>query len=179
MEEFRRHAPDGEGTAVDFEAFAYDQHPRLVASLTLYCGDRWVAEELAQEALVRVWERWDRVAAMVAPRSWLHRVSINLANSWWRRRQAERRAYRRIGVGDDPNEADSAEVHAVRAAVSRLPASQRGAVICRYFLEFSVAETAEALNLTPGSVKSATHRGLATLREQFDLSDPEEAHDVP
>lgn len=167
---------------MEFEGFAQDQHGRLVASLTLYCGDRWVAEELAQDALVRARERWSEVAQMQAPGAWLHRVAMNLANSRFRRRGAERRAYRRHGVDDatvtDP---DAAEAVAVRRAIAALPDSQRAALVLRYFLDLSVAETAEAMGMRPGSVKSATHRALTAMREALgvDVHDGEEVHDVP
>lgn len=163
---------------MEFERFAYDQYPQLVASLTLYCGDRWVAEELAQESLVRVWQRWDRVMVMAAPATWLYRVAMNLAASWFRRRRAERRAQRKMGTSERIDQSLTAEMLAVREAVAKLPASQRGAIVCRYFLDLSVAETADVLNLTPGSVKSATHRGLVALRRHFDLYEPEEVRDV-
>jgi predicted RNA polymerase sigma factor len=63
---------------VDFEEFAQREHDRLVAALTLYCGDRWLAEELAQDALVRARERWDRVEVMADPGAtpWAPRTSF-------------------------------------------------------------------------------------------------------
>lgn len=166
---------------MDFEAFAREQHGRLVGSLTLYCGDRWVAEELAQDALVRARERWDQVREMQAPGAWVHRVAMNLANSRFRRIGAERRAYRRFGADGDRavNDPDPAEALAVRRAVAALPDSQRAALVFRYFLDLSVAETAAAMGMRPGSVKSATHRAIAALRERFDVNllETEEAHD--
>ena len=155
---------------MEFEGFARSQHPQLVASLTLYCGDRWVAEELAQEALVRVRERWDEVATMRSPGGWLQRVAINLANSRFRRRQAERRAYRRAGPDREVVEAPStAEAVAVRHAVASLPERQRVVLVMRYFADLSVAQTAEVVGMTPGSVRVATHRALQTLRDRFDV----------
>ncbi len=155
---------------MEFERFARSQHPQLVASLTLYCGDRWVAEELAQEALVRARERWDQVATMRSPGGWLHRVAINLANSRFRRRQAERRAYRRAGPdGQVVEEPSTAEAVAVRHAVVSLPERQRAVLVLRYFADLSVAQTAEVVGMTPGSVRVATHRALQTLRDRFDV----------
>ncbi|MGH3440680.1 MAG: SigE family RNA polymerase sigma factor [Nitriliruptorales bacterium] len=166
---------------MDFEAFAREQHGRLVGSLTLYCGDRWVAEELAQDALIRARERWSQVCGMQAPGAWLHRVAMNLANSHFRRRGAERRAYRRSGANGDGavTDPDAAEALAIRRAVAALPDSQRAALVFRYFLDLSVAETAEAMGMRPGSVKSATHRAIAALREHFDIDVrvTEEVHD--
>lgn len=163
---------------MEFETFARTQHRQLVASLTLYCGDRWVAEELAQDALVRARERWDHVAEMASPGAWLHRVAMNLANSRFRRKGAERRAYRRLGrpptQTDDPSPADAV---AVRRAIAALPDSQRAALVLRYFADLSVAQTAEAMGMTAGSVRSATHRGLEALRDEFDVRLDEEVRD--
>ena len=64
-----------------FEAFCRREYPRLVGVLSLYCGDAGVAEELAQEALVRVYESWRRMHTMASPGAWVHRVAINLASS--------------------------------------------------------------------------------------------------
>lgn len=165
-----------------FESFAVREHPRLVGALTLYCGDALVAEELAQDALVRVRERWARVSAADRPGAYAHRVAMNLASSWFRRRAAERRAIARASAEGAGTHRDpcGAEGHAVRAAVSSLPPRQREVIVRRYFLDESVAATAEAMGITAGSVKSATHRALETLRDAFDVSLParEEAHDA-
>ena len=146
-------------------AFCREIRDRLVGSLTLYCGDRAVAEELAQEALVRVWERWDRVSRMAAPEAWTYRTAFNLASSWGRRRSAERRANRRsVPVDDLATTPDTPTIEAVRSAVAALPPKQRSAVVCRFYLAMTVAETAETLGCAEGTVKSATHQALASLR---------------
>lgn len=77
------------------EEFCDAVRDRLVGALTLATGRRAVAEELAQEALVRVWQRWGRVSQLDVPEAWAVRVGLNLAGSWHRRRQAEWRASRR------------------------------------------------------------------------------------
>jgi len=59
-----------------------------------------VAEEIAQEALARAWERWDVVSLMSSPDGWTYRVAFNLAKSHYRRRQAEKRAMDRLESGD-------------------------------------------------------------------------------
>jgi RNA polymerase sigma-70 factor (ECF subfamily) len=133
--------------------------------LTLYCGDRRVAEELAQDALVRVWERWPEVAAHPAPEAWAFRTGLNLAHSWHRRRSAERRAHRRHGpLADVDDPADVATVTAIRDAVAALPERQRATVVARFFLGLDVRETAELLGCAEGTVKAHTHKALANLR---------------
>jgi RNA polymerase sigma-70 factor (ECF subfamily) len=156
----------------DPAGFCREIRDRLVGSLTLYCGDRGVAEELTQEALVRVWERWDKVSRMASPEAWTYRTAFNLASSWGRRRSAERRANRRTVVDDHVVAPDPATVEAVRTAVAALPPKQRAAVVCRFYLAMTVAETAQTLDCAEGTVKSATHQALATLRTAGMVDEP-------
>jgi RNA polymerase sigma-70 factor (sigma-E family) len=148
--------------------FCRSMHPRLVGALALHCGDRDVAEELAQEALARVWERWSSVRAMASPESWTFRVGFNLAASRFRRAAAERRARSRAGHPDD-HVPDAASAIAVRAAVAALPPRQRAAVVLRYFADLSVDDTAAALGCAPGTVKSLTSQAITALRATFDV----------
>lgn len=147
------------------EWLCHDLQPRLIASLVLYCGDRDVAEEMASEAVVRVWERWPRLEGHPNPTAWAHRVAINLANSWFRRRAAEWRANRRHGLGDpvahDPTVADRL---AVRRAVASLPKRQRTALVLRYYAGLSARDTAEIIDCAPATVRSLTRRAIETLR---------------
>lgn len=163
---------DGDARA----AFCVAEHPRLVGTLSLYCGDRWLAEELAQETLARVCRDWARVGVMHAPGAWAHRVAINLANSWFRRRAAERRAHRRGRVDDVHRDADGADTAAVRAAVAGLPRRQRAAVVLRYYADLPAAEVAVLMGCAEGTVRALTHQGLAGMRLRLDdpLDDPPE-----
>lgn len=83
---------------VTLAAFCRREYPRLVGALSLYCGDADVAEELAQEALIRAADRWPHVGQMDAPGAWVYRVGMNLCGSWFRRKRAERRANARVGA---------------------------------------------------------------------------------
>jgi RNA polymerase sigma-70 factor (ECF subfamily) len=148
----------------DPSSFCEQVRPRLVGSLTLYLGDRGVAEEIAQEALARAWERWATVGQMDHPEAWTFRTGMNLAGSWFRRRAAERRANRRVAAERADDGPDAAMAEAVRSAVSGLPDRQRASVVARYFLGLSVAETAALLGCAQGTVKAATHQALANLR---------------
>jgi RNA polymerase sigma-70 factor (ECF subfamily) len=147
----------------DFDEFCRRLYPRLVGALILQSGDRPVAEEIAQEALARAWERWRTVSLMDEPGGWVFRVALNLSHSQFRRRGAERRASRKTAVAPaaPPDQADAV---AVRAAVSRLPSRQRTAVVLRYFADLGVDATAEAMRCRPGTVKALTHQGVAQLR---------------
>ena len=148
-------------------AFCQREHPRLVGTLSLYCGDGALAEELAQEALYRVCRDWPKVSQLSAPGAWAHRVAINLANSIHRRRRAEQRANR----AHQTAHVAQASVHdlgsavAVRQAVASLPARQRAVIVLRHFAGYSVAETAELLGISEGAVKQLSHRAAGTLRQ--------------
>lgn len=141
------------------------QYPRLVGILSLYVGDAAVAEELAQETLLRVATRWGRVSGLDEPGGWAYRVAINLANSHLRRGRAARRAAARMGAADvahqDP---DTADRLAVRRAVAALPARRREVLVLRHFLDLTVAETARHLGVSEDAVKSLTKRAMADMK---------------
>lgn len=146
-----------------YAGFVERELSELVGMLTLYTGTPHVAEELAVDALVRAGERWARVSGLDDPGGWVRRVAINLANSFFRRRAAERRALRRLQPVEH-HPPDVATTMAVREAVARLPERVRLVIVHRYYLDCSVRETAEALGLTPGSVRVYASRGLEMLR---------------
>lgn len=155
--------------------------PRLIGMLSLYCADTGVAEELTQETLARVWVNWDKVRVMSAPSGWTYRVAMNLANSAFRRRSAERRAQQRLlDRGGVPNllphvDPDTPDTLAVRAAVAALPPRQRAVVVLRYYSDLPVEEVARLMSCAEGTVKSLTHRAMQTMRGMPQLS----AEEVP
>jgi RNA polymerase sigma-70 factor (sigma-E family) len=163
--------------------FCHRVRPRLVGTLSLLCGDGDAAEELAQETLARVWLRWSRVRELGEPAAtaWTYRVAINLANSWLRRRMAERRARARLaarsaGTHIDPDRADAV---AIRQAVAALPRRQRTALVLRYYADLPVAEVAALMGCAPGTVKSLTSKALAALRQVEGMQLAEEVADGP
>jgi RNA polymerase sigma factor (sigma-70 family) len=155
------------------EALCRRLWPRLVGSMTLYCGDRGVAEEIAQEALGRVWASWPVVHTMASPEAWAYRVATNLANSWYRRRRAERRALRRAGPARAADEDDATERLAVRAAVARLPERQRMALVMRYYADLPVGDVAVLMGCAPATVRAHTFKAIEALR-RHGLADIEE-----
>jgi RNA polymerase sigma-70 factor (ECF subfamily) len=139
--------------------------PRLVGALSLWTGDRGVAEELAQETLIRVCQRWSKVRTLDQPSGWAHRVALNLARSWARRQRVARRAQARLEHGHPALDApDTGEVLAVRAALGRLPERQRAAVVLRYLLDLSVHDTAAVLGCGPNTVKTLCLRARRSLQ---------------
>lgn len=154
-------------------AFFAAEYDRLVGGLGLYVGDRFLAEELAQEALLRACHRWETVSRLDSPGGWTWRVAVNLANSRFRRRRAERRARERLAEQSDRayRDADVAEREAVRRAVAALPRRQKTALVMRYFLDLSAEETAVRMDTSNDAVRSLTKRAVAALRDEFNDRD--------
>lgn len=151
-----------------FEAFCVLAHPRLVGSLAHHTGDRWLAEELTQEALVRAGDRWDRVRTLDSPIGWCFRVGVNIGNSTFRRRGAERRARARHGASPDVTApVTDPDAEAVRDALALLSDKQRQAIVLRHLLGLTVDETAATMDQSATAIRSLTHRGLAVLREHL------------
>jgi len=137
---------------------------RLVGGLALHTGDRLVAEDLAQETLVRLWQHWDRVAQHESIDAWVWTVALNLSRSKHRRRGAERRANARLAARSLPVEdADAASVLAVRTAVAALPERQRMAVVLRYYADLPVKEVAAVMGCAENTVSAHTHKALKHL----------------
>jgi RNA polymerase sigma-70 factor (ECF subfamily) len=149
--------------------FCSVEYPRLVGGLALYTGDQYVAEELAQEALLRACQRWDQVRVMQSPGGWVWRVALNLANSHFRRRKVARRAGLRLLAAAPAShlDADGADAVAVRRAVAALPERQKTALVLRYFLDLPVDEAAARMGASGDAVRSLTKRALAALGSEL------------
>lgn len=159
---------------MDFEGFCVQVRPRLVGALALHCGDRAVAEELAQDALVRAWEHWPQVREARDPAAWVYRVAFNLSTSAFRRRMAERRARERTREAD-PMPIDHASAMAVRDAVAQLSPRRRTALLLRHYLDLPIAEVAEAMACSPNTVKALCAQATTILRKNPMLADMEVA----
>ena len=159
----------------ELDRFVAAHYPRLVGLAYYRTGDRQAAEDLAQEALLRLVSRWDQVASMEHPWSWLATVTVNLSNSRLRRQQVSRRAQALLGRRRESASRTQIALDdrvAILACVQALPERQRVAVLLRHYAKLSVRETAEAMGCAEGTVKSLTHSGIEQLRVSL-ISDGE------
>ena len=146
----------------EFTAWAAGAERSLLRSTYLLTGDLHRAEDLVQEALVKVALRWDRLRDG-NPTAYARTIVVRDHISWWRRRRRETTVaepYGEAAVSSDP---DTAMV--VRRALGRLTPAQRAVVVLRHFDDLSVEETAAILRVAPGTVKSQNAAALARLRD--------------
>jgi RNA polymerase sigma-70 factor (sigma-E family) len=152
----------------EFSAWMAARQPALLRTAYLLTGDHHSAEDLVQTTLAKVYLSWDKVHRREVIDGYARRVLINENNSVWRRAWKKREVSSdvlpdRTGVVDEYDEGQSS---ALWQFVQTLPRKQRAVVVLRYYEELSEAETAEALGISVGTVKSQASRALATLRNQ-------------
>lgn len=154
--------------------FCEAEHRRLVGALTLWCGDREVAEEVVQEALARAYRDWQRVQHLDQPAAWVRRVAINLATSRFRRWQAEGRATGRLGGrrAEDHYDPDVSQELMVRRALAELSEAQRTTLVLRYYLDVPVSEVADLTRRSESAVTSLTQRAIEALRNHVEVDEP-------
>lgn len=149
-----------------FRAFFERHHAELARFAWLLIGERGAAEDLAADAMLAVWRQWDQARRARSQVAYARGVVANLAKTRIRAAVRERRRntlfWQRPGESHDGP--DSAAVVDVREALARLPLRRRACVVLRHSLELSERETAEALGISVGTVKSQTSKGLAELR---------------
>ena len=151
-----------------FDAFYGRQFAGLVALARALAGPSGVAEDLAQEAMMVAYRRWDEVSLYAQPEAWVRRVCSNLATSAFRRRQAELRALVRLGSRrNDPIEISTSS-EAFWAQVRRLPRRQAEVVALRYVFDLEVTEIGATLGIAEGTVKAHLSRARETLATRLD-----------
>jgi len=145
----------------EFTTWVAGVERRLLRSAYLLTGDLHRAEDLVQEALMKVALRWDRLRDG-NPTAYARTIVVRAHISWWRRRRETPVDEVAVvaAVSSDP---DAALV--VRRALQRLTPAQRAVVVLRHFDDLSVEETAAILRVSSGTVKSQNAAALARLRE--------------
>jgi RNA polymerase sigma-70 factor (ECF subfamily) len=150
--------------ARDFESFFRAEYRSLCQALVLLVGDAFEAEEIAQETMTRVLERWDRVGAMDSPAGYAYRTALNLQRKRIRRLAVRaKRRFAPVPVADiGPAASDRYDV---RRALQHIPAGQRAALILVDWLDMDTEEAGRILDLKPASVRVRLHRARSALRD--------------
>ncbi len=145
----------------EFTAWAAGCERQLLRSAYLLTGDLQRAEDLVQEALVKVALRWPRLRSG-NPTAYARTIIARDHVSWWRRRRRE------VSVAEPHDEAatssDPEAALVVRRALARLTPAQRAVLVLRHFDDLTERETAEVLGVSVGTVKSQNAAALARLR---------------
>ncbi|WP_433831360.1 SigE family RNA polymerase sigma factor [Actinoplanes sp. CA-015351] len=147
----------------EFVAFVQARQHRLLRSAYLICGDHHLAEDLLQNALVKLALRW-RTLRDGDPEAFVRTVLYRDAVSWWRRRRRERL----IDTVPEPPPGPGDDLPArliFERALRLLAPRQRAVIVLRYFDDLTEARTAEILGVSVGTVKSQNSAALRRLRE--------------
>jgi RNA polymerase sigma-70 factor (sigma-E family) len=159
------HADAGAWTAERHVTALYQRHAlSLARPALLMLGDSGAAEDVVQDAFLGLYRRWDSLADPSAAPAYLRTSVLNGCRTAMRRRS-------RREVPPDGRPAESAEAavllgeqhRAVLAAIQRLPARQREALVLRYYLDMTEGQAADAMRVSRGTVKSTTSRAVAAV----------------
>ncbi len=145
---------------IDFTDFYRSTWPGVARALTLVLGDADLAVDATDEAMARAYPRWDKLAGYDNPAGWVYRVGLNWARSHHRRLRRKLPFARGEAVSPAPDVEP-----AIRDALRALPVKQRSVVVCRLLLDWSVEDTAAALDIRPGTVQSRLHRAVHSLEQ--------------
>jgi len=153
----------------DFEAWVRARSGTLARTAYLLTGDVHLAEDLLQDTLARVADHWRGMTRSGGPDAYARRVMHNLSIDRWRRRAVRPRELLNAehpelrGPGDDAEAVDRRLV--LRAALARLTPKQRAVLSLRFYEDLTEVQTADALGVSPNTVKSQTRVALQRLRD--------------
>jgi RNA polymerase sigma factor (sigma-70 family) len=159
----------------------FDREGRSLVRLAgVFCDDRNAAEDLVQEAFIRLHRSAASIRDISRAPAFLRSIVINLSRDHNRRglmslRHRDSVEPARPAAGPAEHAVADEESATVLAALRSLPERQRGCLVLRYYEELSIAEVAETLNISNNSVKTHCRRGLAALEARLDESRIEEA----
>jgi len=161
-----------EGVAVEqpFEDFFEQEQDRLLRVLWIVTGSLQEAEDIVQDAFLRVWERWPKVSVMESPTGYLHRAAMNIFRN--RYRQARLGLRRAIWAAPPIDAFGSIDDRiAVSSALASLTRRQRAALVLTELLGYPADEAGRMLGVRASTVRSLSASGRATLRSAKELVD--------
>ncbi|MFB7915122.1 SigE family RNA polymerase sigma factor [Streptomyces sp. NPDC056061] len=158
-----------QGEVLEFEEYVRTRQDALLRSARRLVPDPVDAQDLLQTALARTYGRWDGIADKSLADAYLRRVMINTRTEWWRARKLDEVPTEQL---PDASVEDGTEQRADRAllmdVLGVLAPKQRSVVVLRHWEQMSTEETAAALGMSAGTVKSTLHRALARLRQELE-----------
>ncbi len=162
-----RNGTDESERDADFAAYMQARQPGLLRTAYLLTSDRHTAEDLVQTAFAKLYLSWDKVQDHGSIDGYVRRILVNENNSLWRRAW-KRREFTSDTLPDSPHhdEYDGGAGRELWDLVQTLPKKARAVVVLRYYEQLSEAETADALGISVGTVKSQASRALAALRDR-------------
>ncbi len=148
-----------------FEDLYQDQYPATVNIAYAFTGDLAEAQDIAQEAFCRAWERWHRLIDYDDPGAWVRHVAANLARSRWRKLKTATGYLlrQRVAEVDEVN----ADRVAVVAALRRLPRNQREAIVWHHLADLPVQQVAEQMQVPVSTVKTWLRRGREVMAREL------------
>lgn len=159
------------GEVLEFEEYVRTRSNTLLRSARCMVHDPLDAQDLLQTALERTYRQWDRIDKQLVD-AYLRRVMINTRTEWWRTRKLQESPTEQL---PDASVEDSTKQQADRALLmdimKTLAPQQRTVVVLRHWEQMSTQETAAALGMSVGTVKSTLHRALARLRQELERRD--------
>jgi RNA polymerase sigma-70 factor, ECF subfamily len=153
-----------------FDEFYADAAARLIRHGYALTGDMAEAQDIAQEAFARAWQRWAAVRECDSPEAWVRRVATNLAASRWRRIRVARAAAWHPADLQVPEV--STDLVALVIGLRTLAERQRTVLVLHYMCDLTVDQIAAELGCPPGSVKSWLSRGRTALAEAVRVVEP-------
>jgi RNA polymerase sigma-70 factor (ECF subfamily) len=161
--------------ADSFDSFFRAEYRRVAGLAAVLCGRPAVGEELAQEAFVAAYRRWDRVASYDDPAAWVRRVVVNLATSTLRRAAREARVLARLRLRREQRSLGDPFDDELWRTVRALPRRQAQCAALRYLEDRSVADIALILGIAAPTVRVHLHAARNTLAATLGESVDEEA----
>ncbi len=155
-------------SSLTFDEFYARSYDSIARALSLTLGDPNWGAEATDEAMTRAYSRWKDVSTYDNPEGWTYRVGLNWAYSW------QRKLARKLPWTPETSTLPVTNDPELDAALQTLDPKYRSVVVCRYFLDWSTEQTATALDIAPGTVKSRLSTGLTQLRRKLDPTNPRE-----
>lgn len=159
----------------DFAEFYEASYCRVVALVAAIVGDRYQAEDIAQEAYARALTRWSRIARYDLPEAWVRRVALRLTIDADRRRRRAASLYALLAVGQrgrvQPR--DPLAATALSVALMRLPLAQRQVLVLYYLADLPVEDIARDCGVSVGTVRTRLAAARHRLHRELSESDEE------